>query len=339
MATRVQDEKRRPSAASAPAPSATPPDASPRGSRSNSFSSISAPPVAAPGAGLLTCLVTPKLTFSVPRSPNWQTAAEVPQAVLREGFSRRFPLTLSGLQSLRFEAVGRGTLPEKKSGEPQAVYRLTSADEAEERVLLSLLRALEQAYESKHRLALDQARTDMLSSSMTFQVMADEIRARQDEARAKFDKDTRGLKDSLTSTSKRLFLLEQEKDVLTRTVQGHTEANGNLRCAVERLREENSVLKSTTQRLEGQLAEVLARMDEQYLRLRASEEAVSELRRAPRAAAAPPVDTAPGSSQTELVVGEAARVLAVSSAGLRAEVPEFVPGAAAGVAEAKGGEA
>ena len=30
-------------------------------------------------------------------------------------FSRRFPLTLSGLQSLRFEAVGRSTLPEKKT--------------------------------------------------------------------------------------------------------------------------------------------------------------------------------------------------------------------------------
>ena len=184
----------------------------------------------APAPGVMHCLVTPKLLFSVPRDASWRVAGDVPQGVLREGFSRRFPLTIAGLDHLSFEAVGKRELGAAAGGgDPPAVFRLTSSDEAEERILLGILRALERAYESKHRLALDQARTDMLSSSMTFQVMADEIRARQDEARAKFERDTRGLKDSLTSTSKRLFLLEQEKDALTRAVQGHTEANGALR--------------------------------------------------------------------------------------------------------------
>ena len=50
--------------------------------------------------GVMQCLVTPKLTFSVPRDAAWSHAGEVPQAVLREGFLRRFPLTLGGLEHL-----------------------------------------------------------------------------------------------------------------------------------------------------------------------------------------------------------------------------------------------
>ncbi|KAH8060209.1 hypothetical protein JL722_5173 [Aureococcus anophagefferens] len=154
-------------------------------------------------AGVLHCLVTPKLLFSVPRDASWRVAGDVPQGVLREGFSRRFPLTIAGLDHLSFEAASRGAAA--GGADPPAVYRLTSSDEAEERILLGILRALERAYESKHRLALDQARTDMLSSSMTFQVMADEIRARQEESKAKFDKETAKLKDNLTTT--RLVIL------------------------------------------------------------------------------------------------------------------------------------
>ena len=203
------------------------------------------------------CLVTPKLLFSVPRDASWRVAGDVPQHILREGFSRRFPLTIAGLDHLSFEAVGKRELGAAAGGaDPPAVYRLTSSDEAEERILLGILRALERAYESKHRLALDQARTDMLSSSMTFQVMADEIRARQEESKAKFDKETAKLKDNLTTTSKRLFLLEHEKDSLTKAFHSSTETTQLLQNTVEKLHRENLEMRDRMAKLESRLAEV-----------------------------------------------------------------------------------
>ena len=212
----------------------------------------------APAPGVVHCLVTPKLLFSVPRDASWRVAGDVPQHILREGFSRRFPLTIAGLDHLSFEAVGKRELGAagKDGGDPPAVYRLTSSDEAEERILLGILRALERAYESKHRLALDQARTDMLSSSMTFQVMADEIRARQEESKAKFDKETAKLKDNLTTTSKRLFLLEHEKDSLTKAFHSSTETTQLLQNTVEKLHRENLEMRDRMAKLESRLAEV-----------------------------------------------------------------------------------
>lgn len=260
--------------------------------------------------GVMQCLVTPKLTFSVPRDAAWSHAGEVPQAVLREGFLRRFPLTLGGLEHLSFEAVGRKAIDAGGGGSADAgpaVYRLTSSDEAEERILVGILRALEQAYESKHRLAMEQARTDMLSSSMTFQVMADEIRARQEEARLKFDKDTAKLKDNLTTTSKRLFLLEQEKDSLTKAFHSSAETATLLQNTVTKLHTENVCLRDRMAQLESQLDHVLRLTSAQDDRIRASEAEVSRLRvRGPasRAAAPPAVEKprASSSSQTELVV-------------------------------------
>ena len=56
--------------------------------------------------GMITCLVTPKLTFSVPRDARWRTAADVPQQALQRGFAHRFPLPPVNLDKLRFESVG-----------------------------------------------------------------------------------------------------------------------------------------------------------------------------------------------------------------------------------------
>ena len=132
----------------------------------------------APVPGMITCLVTPKLTFSVPRDARWRTAADVPQQALQRGFAHRFPLPPVNLDKLRFESVGS-----TKVLADTAVYRLTSSEEGDERILASLLKGLEAAVDTKHRAPLEKARTDLLASSATFQVMAGEVKERQDEGR------------------------------------------------------------------------------------------------------------------------------------------------------------
>ena len=89
----------------------------------------------APVPGMITCLVTPKLTFSVPRDARWRTAADVPQQALQRGFAHRFPLPPVNLDKLRFESVGS-----TKVLADTAVYRLTSSEEGDERILASLLK-------------------------------------------------------------------------------------------------------------------------------------------------------------------------------------------------------
>ena len=138
--------------------------------------------------------------------------------------------------------------------------------------------------------------------------MADEIRARQEEARLKFDKDTAKLKDNLTTTSKRLFLLEQEKDSLTKAFHSSAETATLLQNTVTKLHTENVCLRDRMAQLESQLDHVLRLTSAQDDRIRASEAEVSRLRvRGPassRAAAPPAVEKprASSSSQTELVV-------------------------------------
>jgi len=247
-------------------------------------------PRPAAGAGLLECLVTPKLPFSVPRDAAWATAADVPQAALLAGFRSRFPAALGGLAGLRFEPVSRRPLPSGDGAGP-AIFRLTSADDAEDRVLLGVLRELERALESKHRASLERARTDMLSSSMTFQVMADEIHARQAEARAVFDAESRGLKETLASTSKRLFLLEQEKGALARDVAASHKSCATLQRCVDRLHDENAGLRGRMAALEARLEAVLEAADRG-----------DAVYAAPRAREPPRRPAAAAETQTELVV-------------------------------------
>ncbi|KAJ1451032.1 hypothetical protein M885DRAFT_530756 [Pelagophyceae sp. CCMP2097] len=202
---------------------------------------------------LLTCLVTPKLSFSIALSPEWRTAKDIPQEALRCGLASRLPVG-SALPGLKFEPVGGSA--ELRDAD-MAVFRLTSDDEADERVLLSLLREIERVYANKNKAALDQARTDMLSSSMTFQVLADEIRVRQGEAQAKHDRESRAVRDSLQTTSKRLFLLEQEKESLTKTVHASEVVNGRMRKTVETVAAENAELHGRVANLERQLTLLL----------------------------------------------------------------------------------
>ncbi|KAK7240559.1 hypothetical protein SO694_00057059 [Aureococcus anophagefferens] len=98
----------------------------------------------APAPGVLHCLVDAKLLFSVRSGDaSWRVAAtcrNTHSARASRGASR---LTIAGLDHLSFEAVGKRA--------PGAGAAARRADPPA-------------------------ARTDMLSSSMTFQVMADEIR-------------------------------------------------------------------------------------------------------------------------------------------------------------------
>ena len=286
------------------------------------MSRADAPQKEQPHPSMITCLVTPKLTFSVPRDARWRTAADVPQQALQRGFAHRFPLPPVNLDKLRFESVGS-----TKVLNDTAVYRLTSCEEADERILASLLKGLEAAVDTKHRASLEKARTDLLASSATFQVMAGEVKERQDEARGALDREVLKLNASLATTSKRLFLLERENASLktqtsaTRTSQGETETR------LSALEAENSSLKARNASLEEALAALLERCDAHAARLDACEA---------RAVAppSPPPTTATTGTETELVVDAGAKVLAVSKRpALSPRAAPFEP--SEGVAEYK----
>ena len=286
------------------------------------MSRADAPQKEQPHPSMITCLVTPKLTFSVPRDARWRTAADVPQQALQRGFAHRFPLPPVNLDKLRFESVGS-----TKVLNDTAVYRLTSCEEADERILASLLKGLEAAVDTKHRASLEKARTDLLASSATFQVMAGEVKERQDEARGQLDREVLKLNASLATTSKRLFLLERENASLktqtsaTRTSQGETETR------LSALEAENSSLKARNASLEDALAALLERCDAHAARLDACEA---------RAVAppSPPPTTVTTGTETELVVDAGAKVLAVSKRpALSPRAPPFEP--SEGVAEYK----
>ena len=277
----------------------------------------------APVPGMITCLVTPKLTFSVPRDARWRTAADVPQQALQRGFAHRFPLPPVNLDKLRFESVGS-----TKVLADTAVYRLTSSEEGDERILASLLKGLEAAVDTKHRASLEKARTDLLASSATFQVMAGEVKERQDEGRRALDREVLKLNASLATTSKRLFLLERENASLktqtsaTRALQGATDSR------LDALEAENSNLKARNASLEEALAALLERCDAHAARLDACEA------RAVAPPPPPPTNVA-ADTQTELfITDESARVLAVSKRpALSPRAAPFEP--SEGVAEYK----
>ena len=285
------------------------------------MSRADAPQKEQPHPSMITCLVTPKLTFSVPRDARWRTAADVPQQALQRGFAHRFPLPPVNLDKLRFESVGS-----TKVLNDTAVYRLTSSEEQDERILASLLKGLEAAVDTKHRASLEKARTDLLASSATFQVMAGEVKERQDEARSALDREVLKLNASLATTSKRLFLLERENASLKTQTSATRSLQGETNTRLSALEAENSTLKARNASLEDALAALLERCDAHAARLDACEA---------RAVAPPPppTDVATGETQTELVVDAGARVLAVSRPTLSPRAAPFEP--SEGVAEYK----
>lgn len=239
---------------------------------------------------MITCVVAPKLTFSVPRDTKWHQAKDIPQSALQRGFAHRFPLPPVNLDKLRFESVSPKVLDDT------AVYRLTSCEEADERILASLLKGLEDAVDGKHRMSLERARTDLLSSSATFQVLAGEVQERQKDSRQVLDREVLKLNATLATTSKRLFLLEREnaslKTQTTTTRATHVNIEGRLGA----LESENNDLRTRNLSLEGALATLLETVDAHAARLAVCER---------RPSMPPPPASTPrvaGATQTELVV-------------------------------------
>ena len=223
--------------------------------KSEEAEAVLTPPAAEPepltGSPFFTVLVTPKLTFSLPRQKGWRIAQDIPQEALQEAFLSRFPV--------RFPASGLAFKPATPmaslSGVDRLVYRVTAADGGDdERVLLAILSKLDRAYSAKYEQQLEEARADLLSSSMTFQVVADEVRAGQEACAKKWGAEVAALKDQMSTNQKRLFLLEREKEGLQRNVTSSEESCAGLRHQVQGLSEENASLRQRQAELEAQLS-------------------------------------------------------------------------------------
>jgi len=215
-----------------------------------------APPQPPPGSPaedrFLNVLVTPKITFSMSRKPQWRTPSDIPQDDLRQAFLARFPVRFDPAKLLFRPA--NPSLELKGKHDLRLVYRIGSDESDDERVLLTILRELDKAYSAKYESMLEEARSDLLSSSMTFQVVADEIRSGQQAAEKKWGGEVRQLKEQMSTNQKRLFLLEQEKEQLQKTVSSAEGETTQLRRSVASLAGENAALKQQQSLLEAQVA-------------------------------------------------------------------------------------
>ncbi|KAL3895191.1 MAG: hypothetical protein SGPRY_013581, partial [Prymnesium sp.] len=100
---------------------------------------------------------------------------------------------------------------------------------------------------------LEEARSDLLSSSMSFQLIADEIRSGHQAAEKKWSGEVRQLKEQMSTNQKRLFLLEQEKEQLQKTVSSAESEATQLRGSIAALADENAALKQQQSNLEAQI--------------------------------------------------------------------------------------
>ena len=165
-------------------------------------------------------LITPKLTFALQRKAQWRTAEDIPQDELAEAFLARFPVRFDP-PSLEFKCA-TPALPLHTAD--RLVYRIGAANGGDdERVLLKILSSLDKAYaakyEAKYEQQLEEARADMMSSSYSFQVVADEVRAGQQAAQKRWEREVQSLKEQMSINQKRLFLLEKEKEGIMKAQQ------------------------------------------------------------------------------------------------------------------------
>jgi len=195
-------------------------------------------------------IVTPKISFSLPRRADWHVADDISQEELRAAFLTRFPIQFE-TDKLTFTCA----TPTRKLNEAVGclVYRIGVDGVKEERVLLSILSEIDKAYSAKYERQLEEARSDLLSSSMNFQVVADEVRHAQQTTAKRFEKEVGSLKGQLSTNQKRLFLLEQEKDQLQRSVACQESIVGQLRRDLTHASAENSEMKTKMGDLEAQL--------------------------------------------------------------------------------------
>mmetsp|Transcript_36375 Transcript_36375/g.113218 ORF Transcript_36375/g.113218 Transcript_36375/m.113218 type:complete len:437 (-) Transcript_36375:59-1369(-) len=182
----------------------------------------------------LQCLVTPKLTFNLLRKRDWKTVEDISQEELRAAFRSRFPVPLR-LEDFTF----RPAVPESTEISPeteQLVYKITAKDVADDRVMLRLLQELEKAYSERHKKSLEEAKAEMLASTVSFQVVVDELRQKHTTESDLVQRELGKLKTQLQQSQKRLFLLEQEKQQMGTSLKGLEADNRKLRLALEELR-------------------------------------------------------------------------------------------------------
>lgn len=198
-------------------------------------------------------LVTPKITFSVPRKTGWTVADDISQEDLRAAFLTRFPIQFD-TSRLTFTCA----TPSRRLSDISdcVVFRIGAESAKEERVLLSILSEIDKAYSAKYEKLLEEARADLLSSTLNFQVLADEIKEGQQAAAKRWEKDVRSLKDQLATNQKRLFLLEQEKETLQRTASSADSMAGRLRRDLAHVSSENLMLKERMGDMESQFLEL-----------------------------------------------------------------------------------
>lgn len=218
-------------------------------------------------------IVTPKISFSLPRRADWNVADDISQEDLRAAFLTRFPIQFD-TERLTFTCAS----PARKLNESVdcLVYRIGADGAKEERVLLSILSEIDKAYSAKYERQLEDARSDLLSSSMNFQVVADEVRHAQQTTARRFEKEVGSLKGQLGTNQKRLFLLEQEKDQLQRSVACQESVVGQLRRDLTHASAENSEMKTKMGELEAQLDDLRACLTASIGNARASHQAASE---------------------------------------------------------------
>mmetsp|Transcript_78537 Transcript_78537/g.234075 ORF Transcript_78537/g.234075 Transcript_78537/m.234075 type:complete len:347 (-) Transcript_78537:107-1147(-) len=244
----------------------------------------------------LQCLVTPKLTFNLLRKRDWKTVEDISQEELRAAFRSRFPVPLR-LEDFTF----RPAVPESTEISPeteQLVYKITAKDVADDRVMLRLLQELEKAYSERHKKSLEEAKAEMLASTVSFQVVVDELRQKHTTESDLVQRELGKLKTQLQQSQKRLFLLEQEKQQMGTSLKGLEADNRKLRQHVTNLLEENAALhirtealESTTKTLEAQPRSVEAepapqpRPSPSWVALNEEEERIAELERKNRAMA------------------------------------------------------
>jgi hypothetical protein len=168
---------------------------------------------------------------------------------LRSAFLSRFPVRIN---VAKFTFTCSTPAVDMRAKE-MLVFKLSAGSDDDERVMLALLSELDKAYTAKFEGQLEHARADMLSSSMTFQVVADEIREGQVAYQKRWEKETRGMREHLSINQKRLFLLEQEKNQLQQTASTSESLTGVLRDRVSGLATENAALKERLALVEAQL--------------------------------------------------------------------------------------
>jgi hypothetical protein len=132
----------------------------------------------------------------------------------------------------------------------QLVYKITAKDEADDRVMLRVLQEMDKSYNAKQTKSLEEVKADMLASSMAFEAVVQEARAKMHEDQERMARELNSMKSQMQVSQKRLFLLEQEKSQMQTNLTGLGADNRQLRKSLDSVRVENVALQNRVDALE-----------------------------------------------------------------------------------------